>query len=183
MTVIRLRKEQVIEAIKEESVRSLKAGSWIHVDPAMLSADSVTGDPQTPLYAAVQAVDPACSVCAVGAVLRHVLPGTATAQIVNDVAYVAIYKRDVARVAPSTTDATLEEIMDEAVEVCAHTPLAGLSIIFEGLCDLCPMYDATDMESIRSKCLKFVERYFPETFEVDLGNVWHGPLPGIEVVT
>lgn len=149
---VSMTKARVMRALKEQP--EFSHGNWC------LPSDEYVWDPSRLRIKD----DPNCQVCAVGAVLRHVLaPGTELSGV-----------EDVALEATSDGDAVFG---DPKAEAAAGRYLTALSCYFEQL-----PHDLSTA-TVRRRLLGFVERHFPAKIVVDInGYRSRRGLTGVKVV-
>jgi hypothetical protein len=163
---IRVTKAEILKAIREEPM--LAPGWWVaHV--AMTSQNQTR---QAIPEALTLGQTDVCKVCAVGAVLRRVLPPEVLAKEAYDVAVNAVTGDDC-----TPMNAYSEEsVLADARRVLARSPWNALSYAFEGLCrvhgGLHPYAGLAPepLAKVREALAKFVEEEFPEDLPLYLGS-------------
>lgn len=179
MTIVRITKNRVLKAIKNEPIKNLKAGSWMDL---LNSTELFTGNICELRNKSIK--DDNCSVCAVGAVLRNILDPNCSAFDPSTAADSAV---EVAT--PNWTyGATKEGLKEEALEFIHNDKcMSALSIYFEGLCclkinaDLNLNHMSTgaakramtpkQLAPIRRSVLSFVEKNFPSHITIDIDGI------------
>lgn len=148
MRRIFIAKAKIVEALQTEELSRLRAGAWIGMP-----------DEGQPIRKFGKFKEGTCMVCAVGAVLRRVLPQSTTADALHGVA-------------SRITDRAIPRQSDHRKEA-KHLALdgnvwSGLSVLFEG--EMAGRQTCT--ESIRRRLIGFVKNYFPERLALDPTDYW-----------
>jgi hypothetical protein len=146
-----IKREEIIEAITNEPL--LRPGAWV----------AVPFDEKTGRWDLSAPKTTPCAVCAVGAVMRAVLPANTT------------LGKLISTSADATRGEDSESDFDFETEIEAGRWLSALSRFFERLWlgydyELDETNETKISEEVRGKTIAFVKRRFPETIEVELDH-------------
>jgi hypothetical protein len=152
---MRIERADIIAALLTEP--DLYPGLWVAWAPAHRFVTAITAPPK----------DTPCQVCAVGAVMRRVLPQGATLYDVE------------AAASNCTWDGSTSQNGDVDTEIRRGRWMNALSIFFESTLGndtdaLGAAARAERVEAARKATVKFVESRFPETIEVNIADRWRG---------
>lgn len=188
MTVVQISKKRIIKSIMEEPLVNLEPGKWV---------DDVD------VGSTIKAKD--CPVCAVGAVMRNVLSEREELNAIWDAAEAAVGDTSGVLSISSPTiygvycetlrdgkyfqyvaPKNKSELFDLAKESVNSSPMAALSQVFEGLCELAMLRtNKSDLSRhqkyrIRKDVVEFVQKNFPRSIQIDINGA--EPAKDVKVV-
>jgi hypothetical protein len=173
MTIVAIKKSDVIKSLKTEPLLK-STGNWVTVS----GVDRNDTDDDAPYVSAKGRLrdlnkKKGCHVCAVGAVIRSHLAVDQTPLSLQRACEAAV------KYGAGSEYDDLNEALAGA-EKKLHVPMTALSHLFESLSQGFFYEDKLSPDEVRSECISFVKKHFPDVIEVDIDGA--KPARGVKVI-